>query len=103
MLVDLASYSMIKKIYFAAMLLIACSSKESDPTPEPPVVEEPKQYGTPFGAVPEPKDVVLYEVNPRAFSAQGNFQGVIDRLDQIKSLGINNIWLMPIHPVGVER
>lgn len=103
MLVNLASYSMMKKMYFAAVLLLACSGKESDPVPVTPMEEEPKQYGTPFEAVPEPKEVVLYEVNTRAFSAQGNFQGVIDRLDQIKSLGINTIWLMPIHPVGVEK
>ncbi|WP_165824024.1 alpha-amylase family glycosyl hydrolase [Pseudochryseolinea flava] len=95
---------MMKKMYFAAMLMIACSGKESDPAPVTPTTpDEPKQYGTPFAAVPAPKDVVLYEVNTRAFSASGNFQGVIDRLDHIKSLGINTIWLMPIHPVGVER
>jgi glycosidase len=36
----------------------------------------------------------------RAFSSSGNFQGVIGRLDSIKSLGINVVYLMPIFPVG---
>jgi len=42
----------------------------------------------------------MYEVNLRAFSPDGDIQGVIDRLDHIESLGVNVIWLMPIHPVG---
>ncbi|HEY3405242.1 MAG TPA: alpha-amylase family glycosyl hydrolase [Ohtaekwangia sp.] len=90
-----------KKIYLLAFLAFACGSNSSDPAPKPPVSpEEPKQYGIPFEGVADPQRVVLYEVNIRAFSAAGDFQGVIDRLDEIKSLGINTIWLMPIHPVG---
>ena len=42
----------------------------------------------------------MYEVNERAFSTSGNLQGVINRLDSIKALGVNVIWLMPIHPIG---
>ena len=39
----------------------------------------------------------------RAFSTQSNFQGVIARLDSIKALGINVIYLMPIYPVGAVK
>jgi glycosidase len=46
---------------------------------------------------------VIYEVNLRAFSQEGTIQGVIARLDSIKSLGVNIIWLMPIHPVGILK
>jgi len=60
----------------------------------------PVQYGTPFLAVPDRQDAVIYQVNMRAFSSQSNFQGVIDRLDSIQALGINVIYLMPIYPVG---
>ena len=48
-------------------------------------------------------DIIIYEVNIRAFSNSGTFQGVIDRLDSIQALGINTIWLMPIHPIGVIK
>ncbi len=58
------------------------------------------QYGTPFSAVPARQDATIYQVNMRAFSSSSNFQGVIARLDSIKALGINVIYLMPIHPVG---
>lgn len=59
------------------------------------------QYGTPFTNVPDRNDAIIYQVNMRAFSSTGNFQGVIDRLDSIKALGANIIYLMPIYPVGV--
>lgn len=58
------------------------------------------QYGTPFNNVPETEDIVMYEVNLRAFSATGNLEGVRNRLDNLKELGVNVIWLMPIHPIG---
>jgi glycosidase len=64
-------------------------------------VQEPnEQYGNPFQAVPNTEDIIMYEVNLRAFSASGNLQGVIDKLDHLQSLHVNVIWLMPIHPIG---
>lgn len=60
----------------------------------------PVQYDVPFDKVPNTADIIMYEVNPRAFSAAGNLKGIQARLDSIKSLGINVIWLMPIHPIG---
>ncbi|HJR05759.1 MAG TPA: alpha-amylase family glycosyl hydrolase [Pyrinomonadaceae bacterium] len=49
------------------------------------------------------RDGVIYEIFPRAFSPQGNFAGITAELDRLKALGINILWLMPIHPVGRER
>src|SRR6185295_12835578 len=49
------------------------------------------------------RDGVIYEIYPRAFSAQGNFAGITARLDNLKQLGVTILWLMPIHPVGQEK
>jgi glycosidase len=46
------------------------------------------------------RDGVIYEVYPRAFSQQGNFNGITARLDELKEFGVTIIWLMPIHPIG---
>ncbi len=46
------------------------------------------------------RDGVIYEIFPRVFSPKGDFNGVTARLDQLKDLGVNILWLMPIHPVG---
>ena len=43
---------------------------------------------------------VIYEINPRTFSAAGNFRGIESKLDDLKDLGVTILWLMPIHPVG---
>ena len=43
---------------------------------------------------------IIYEVFPRNFSPGGNFNGVTARLDELKDLGVNVLWLMPIHPLG---
>ncbi len=65
--------------------------------------QEPKQYGKPFNKVPDRRDVTIYQVNMRVFSKQGNFKGVLARLDAIKALGANVIYLMPIYPVGILK
>src|SRR5688572_32917653 len=46
------------------------------------------------------RDGIVYEVFPRVFSPSGDFKGIIPQLDRLKSLGVNVIWLMPIHPLG---
>jgi glycosidase len=49
------------------------------------------------------KNAVIYEVNIRQFSATGDFAGVSAGLAQIQSLGVDIIWLMPIHPIGQKN
>lgn len=49
------------------------------------------------------RDAVIYEIFPRAFSAEGNFNGVTARLDQLRDLGVTILWLMPIHQIGQEK
>ncbi|MCB0652212.1 MAG: hypothetical protein KDC85_13125 [Saprospiraceae bacterium] len=94
----------MKLIKFFALLffvsLIHFSCKKEDPTPPGDDGTTYTQYGTPFADVPATADIVMYEVNLRAFSQGGNLQGVIDRLDELKALGTNVIWLMPIYPIG---
>ncbi len=85
------------QIVFLTLLTILFScKKETDWTPPDNNDEEP---GT-FEGVPEPANVVMYEVNLRALSPGGDLQGVTGKLDHIESLGVNVIWLMPIHPIG---
>src|SRR5689334_19624616 len=49
------------------------------------------------------RDAVIYEIFPRNFSAQGNFNGVTAQLDRLKELGVTVLWLMPIHITGTEK
>jgi len=45
---------------------------------------------------PAKSDLIIYELLVRDFDTAGSFQNVIDRLDYLKTLGINAIELMPI-------
>ncbi|MFC7670015.1 alpha-amylase family glycosyl hydrolase [Hymenobacter humi] len=87
-------------------LVTGCKTSEPAPAPvTPPVtgIPTPPQYGTPFAGVPNREDAVIYQVNMRAFSQGGNFAGVTARLDSIKALGANVVYLMPIYPVGAVK
>jgi glycosidase len=46
------------------------------------------------------REAVVYEIFPRQFSATGDFNGITARLDELKALGVDVLWLMPIHPLG---
>ncbi len=46
------------------------------------------------------KNATLYELNIRQFSAEGSFKEAEKQLPRLKELGIDIIWLMPIHPIG---
>src|ERR1700720_23485 len=49
------------------------------------------------------RDGVIYEIYPRAFSLEGNFNGITAQLDRLKDLGVTILWLMPFHPIGQEK
>ena len=97
---------------FVLILSIFCTACSKPTTPtvaSPPVVilpvveQDPPQYGTPFSNVPDRQDAVIYQVNMRPFSMQGNFAGVLARMDSIKALGVNVVYLMPTYPVGIAN
>ncbi len=46
------------------------------------------------------KDAVIYQLNTRQFSEEGTFQAAMAQLPRLKALGVDIIWLMPIHPIG---
>jgi glycosidase len=91
---------MISKFTLFLLLLCSCWACGEDPI-NPPTTTGSQQYGTPLSNVPDPDKATIYEVNLRAQSSEGNLQGVISKLQHIKSLGTNVIWLMPIYEQGI--
>ena len=49
------------------------------------------------------RNATIYEVNVRQYSKEGTFKAVENDLPRIKKLGIDIIWLMPIHPIGEKN
>ena len=92
------------------ILLLICIIIGCAPTPQPTLQPTPLPAPTQraeFTPETEPaswwRDAVFYEIFVRSFNDSngdgiGDFNGITQKLDYLKNLGINAIWLMPIHP-----
>jgi glycosidase len=47
------------------------------------------------------QQAVIYEVNVRQFGEDGGFKAITDHLPRLSELGVDILWLMPIHPISV--
>lgn len=86
-----------------AMPIYGCKKPGNESPSTTPKNQDPEQYDVPFNKVPNTSDIIMYEVNLKAFSNEGNLKGVQNKLDHIKDLGVNVIWLMPIYPIGTVK
>ena len=50
---------------------------------------------------PKLQKQVIYSVYVRSHTAEGTFRAILPDLDRIRDLGVDIIWFMPIHPIGV--
>ncbi len=48
-------------------------------------------------------DAVVYEMNVRQYTPEGTFAAAQAELPRLKELGVDILWLMPIHPIGVKE
>ncbi|HNZ72727.1 MAG TPA: alpha-amylase family glycosyl hydrolase [Prolixibacteraceae bacterium] len=88
-------------IIFATVIIISftvqCDKSEPEGSIKPPVTVEKE---IPFDKTPKLSEMVVYEVNPLVFGPDGTFSNITERLSDIKDLGVNVLWLMPIFPEG---
>ena len=62
----------------------------------------PIQQG-PFTSVIHPdwiQSSAMYEVNIRQYTSEGTFNAFAEQLPKLKKLGVEILWLMPVHPIG---
>lgn len=85
-------------------LLIGCTPVTSAPQTTP-ITDSLQTEAPPLEMGPAPwwKEAVFYEIFVRSFNDSdgdgiGDFNGVTQKLDYLTKLGIDAIWLMPIHP-----
>ena len=45
-------------------------------------------------------NATIYEVNVRQFTPEGTFAAFEKELPRLKAMGVDILWLMPIHPIG---
>ncbi len=49
------------------------------------------------------KTATIYQINTRQFTEAGTFRAAAAHLPRLKSLGVDILWLMPIHPIGEQN
>ncbi len=98
------------KLFSTAFLLAFLAACQSAPAQAPdqapaqavsPVV--PDYAPRPYVQVAHPdwaRDAVIYQINTRQFTPEGTFAAAQEQLPRLKELGVDILWLMPIHPIG---
>lgn len=86
---------MHRTVYLFALLLLLVGCREA-PAPQAPETAGAVTWQQPAWV----HDAVIYELFVTDFTEEGTFQAVIPRLAELKALGVNTLWLMPIHPIG---
>ena len=49
------------------------------------------------------RDAVLYQINTRQFTEEGTFAAAQKQLPRLAEMGVDILWLMPIHPIGEQN
>ena len=76
------------------MLAVSCEKPEREP-------DTPSGGGAAY--VEAERIPVFYEANPKVFASTGSLKAVTNRLDNIRALGTDVLWLMPVFPVGQKK
>ena len=94
-------------ILLALVILLAVSQllrrkKEKAEQPAIPVSEfdfEQLYYTSPDWV----RNAVMYQLNIRQFTPEGNFVALLPHIPKIKALGADIVWLMPIFPIAEKE
>jgi glycosidase len=87
-------------LFALALAVYTTASCEGSGIKKPGSEDEGKQTAI----VPTRADrVVIYEVNPVLFGSKGALKTITGRLDEIASLGVNVLWMMPIYEEGTLK
>jgi glycosidase len=87
--------------FFCVGLLFSCGIQDQ----KKPVASDPYQPRN-YVELKHPewsRSATIYEVNIRQFTKEGTFKAFEQHLLRLKKLGVDIIWLMPIHPIGEKN
>lgn len=61
---------------------------------------------TPYVQIEHPewsKNASIYQINTRQFTAEGTFRAAQEHLPRLKALGVDILWLWPVHAIGQKN
>ncbi len=90
----------MKQLFYVLIVLslLACGTKPQ-PKQQEPVTFVKRTVTT----VEWANNAVIYEVNLRQYTPEGTIEAFIPHLGRLKELGVDILWLMPIHPIGEKN
>ncbi len=72
-----------------------------------PAANQPNPYRpVPYVKIQHPewsKNATIYQINTRQFTPEGTFRAAEMQLSRLKELGVDILWLMPIHKIGEKN
>jgi glycosidase len=78
-------------------ILAGCAGQKKD---------VPAKQGPPESFVTHPqwsRNATIYEVNIRQFTPEGTFEAFLEHIPRLKKMGVDILWLMPVHPIGEKN
>ncbi len=84
----------------------AFSALRSEPSVKDPVATLADFRPQPYVTTAPPlwsRSAVIYQINTRQFTREGTFAAAQTHLERLSDLGVDILWLMPIHPIGEKE
>ena len=91
--------SSLYRIFAASLALVLAAISSVCGAEAPRICADQVALGQPDWV----RSSVVYEINVRQYSESGTFAAVASDLPRLRALGVDVLWLMPIHPIGVEN
>lgn len=86
----------MKKTYTSILLLLIAIGIVTTQCTQQPPEEIVSKIAHPEWS----KNASIYEVNIRQYSPEGTFNAFREDLPRLQAMGVDILWLMPIHPIG---
>ena len=92
------------RAFLYIMILALAGCQGPNPNPETPEKAEASTAAVDLGMHPDwTAQSSIYEVNIRQHTPEGTLNAFAEKLPELKELGVEILWLMPVQPIGVKN
>ena len=88
------------------MTLVACSQERDASETDGQSVSASRYQPEPYIKISHPewsRNAAVYQINTRQFTPEGTFKAAQEQLPRLQVMGVDILWLMPIHPIGEKN
>ena len=93
-------------ISLALFVLGACAPDQEQGVQQPSITAESRYTPEPYIKLKHPewsRNAAMYQINTRQFTPEGTFKAAQEQLPRLQAMGVDILWLMPIHPIGEKN